>query len=233
MSASRILIIFSAVAIGGCWTFCESEYPKVEIPSRAECVRKLGGNAATNLTISVRGFAALLTEYEAVHGFQTVYVPGYCGYRYYHPGYYETVSVSTYMPQRRSTDMFLRRAVDTFEKTGIIVSDVNPDCIVEVSFDGPFVDSGDEVKRLAWNVFSVFFCDYSAVRWNAALRIRDARTGRLIHHRDLTQRYETNVFGLIPLFGISSSKATDGATMQTWCLSALTDCAVADAVKSL
>ncbi len=223
MYFKTLTTLLAAAALSGCWTFNETKYPEV----------KVAAGANTNLTVSVRGFATVLTEYEAIHGFQTVYVPGYCGYRYYHPGYYETVPVSTFVPQRRSTDMFLRRAVDTFERAGLIVTDINPSCIVEVAFDGPFVDNGDEWKRIAWNLFTVFFCDYGAVQWHASLRIRDAKTGRLIHHRDLTQRYETNVFGLIPLFGISSSKSTSSATMQTWCLAALTDCATADAIANL
>ena len=80
---------------------------------------------------------------------------------------------------------------------------------------------------------TLFFCDYSAASWTAKLRIRDNRTGRLAFHGDYVQRYETKVFGLIPLFGISSCDETSYSYMQGWCLSALTDRAVADSTAFL
>ena len=89
--------------------------------------------------------------------------------------------------------------------------------------------NGDAALEAAWMVFSAFFLDYTAVSWTAQLRVRDNRTGRLVFHNDYEQRYETKVFGLIPLFSITSCDETTQSYMQGWCLSALTDRAVADA----
>ena len=108
-----------------------------------------------------------------------------------------------------------------------------PDWTVDVTFAGPVVASGDLACEAAWMLCTLFFCDYSAVSWTAKLRIRDNRTGRLAFSRDYVQRYETKVFGLIPLFGISSCDETSNSYMQGWCLSALTDRAVADATAFL
>lgn len=219
------IISLTALLFAGCWTFNETPFPEVQLAAAA-------GSAVTN-TLSVSGFEALLTEYEAVNGFQTVYVPGHYGRRHYRPGYFEAVPVTTYVAQQRTTDMFLRRAQDDLEKAGFTLAVTNPDVLVDVAFTGPMRETNDAAVALAWELFSAFLCDYGAVSWSAKLRIRDARSGRLIFHHDYVQRYETNVFGLIPLFSISSCPETTASHMQTWCLAALTDRAVADAAAFL
>lgn len=215
----------AALLLAGCWTFDETSYPEVAV-AQADGV-------ATNVTLTVAGFDAVLTEYEAVHGYSTVYVPGYYGRRYCEPGHFETYPTVAFLPQQRSTDMFLRRAQDEFEKAGFVLGTGMTDKTVEVRFEGPFATSADEWKRIGWEFFTLFFCDYGTARWTARLRIRDSKTGRLLFHHDYDQKFETHVFGLIPLFSISSSDATSAATMQTWCLAALTDRAVADATAFL
>ena len=209
-----------AFLLAGCWTFNETPYPAVEISAAP---------VGTNVTIAVTGFAATLTDYAAVHEFHTVYVPGYVGRRYYRPGYFETVPTVAYIPQSRPTDMFLRRAKDEFEQAGFSVGASVPDLTVDVEFSGPIVTTGDSMKQLGWMLCTVFFCDYNTAVWTAKLRVRDNRTGRLVFHHDYAQRYETNVFGLIPLFGISACPDSSTSYIQSWCLGALTDQAVADA----
>jgi hypothetical protein len=215
----------ASLALAGCWTFNETAYPEVAVTQAA--------GASTNITLTVAGFEAVLTEYEAVHGYSTVYVPGYHSRRYYRPGYYETVSTVALVPQRRSTDMFLKRAQDEFEKAGFVLGTGITDATVDVRFEGPYADAADDWKRIGWEFLTVFFCDYGSASWTAKLRIRDSKTGRLLFHHDYVQKFETHVFGLIPLFSISSSDATTSANMQTWCLAALTDRAVADATAFL
>jgi hypothetical protein len=213
-----------ALLAAGCWTFNETPYPEVEIHESP---------AGTNLTVAVTGFAATLTDYATVHEFHTVYVPGYVGRRYCRPGYFETVPTVAYVPQARPTDMFQRRAKDEFEKAGFTVGAPVPDWTVDVEFTGPIVTTGDAAKQAAWVLCTLFFCDYNTATWTAKLRVRDNRTGRLVFHRDYVQRYETNSFGIVPLFGISSCPNTSMSYMQSWCLGALTDMAVADAASYL
>ncbi len=207
------------LAASGCWTFNESQYPEVAMSQP---------HSQTNISVALTGFAASLTEYAAVQGYRTVYVPGYVGRHWARPGYYETVSTVSYIPQARTTDMFLRRARDNFEKAGFTVGATTPDWTVDVEFSGPYKTDAEMAKQFAWIIASVFFCDWDTATWTAKLRVRDNRTGRLVFHRDYSQRYETNVFGLIPIFGISSCRASTPDQMQTWCLAALTDRVAAD-----
>ena len=218
VKTSSILLL--AFLLAGCWTFNETAYPETAVTAAP---------AGTNVAVAVTGFSATLTEYAAVHEYRTIYVPGYVGRRWARPGYFETVPAVAYVPQLRATDMFQRRARDEFEKAGYAVGAGTPDWTVDVEFAGPIVTDGEMAKQLAWMVCTVFFCDWQANTWTAKLRVRDNKTGRLAFHRDYSQRYETNVFGLIPLFGISACRDTTPERMQAWCLSALTDRAVADA----
>ena len=223
--AKIICAVAAAMAIAGCWTFDETEFPEVAV-TRAS-------GMSTNVTLTISGFEAALTEYETIHSYSTVYVPGYYGRYYCEPAHLAMVPTVSQIPQRRSTDMFRRRAQDDFEKAGFVIGTGITDRTVEVSFEGPLPSSSDGWKSLGWEVFTLFLCDYDTATWTAKLRIRDSKTGRLLFHHDYIQKFETHVFGLIPLFGISSSDATSAARMQSWCLAALTDRAVADATAFL
>ncbi|MBQ2630190.1 MAG: hypothetical protein IJG13_10985 [Kiritimatiellae bacterium] len=220
----RLIPLVAAAILSGCWTFGTSEYPETQVSSAP---------AATNVTVAVSGFSAVLTGYRDLVSFNTVYVPGGYGYRRCYPGYVATVPTHTYIPEAQTTDRYRLRAVDAFERAGYAVGAAVPDWTVEVTFAGPVVTSGDSACEAAWMLCTLFFCDYSASSWTAKLRVRDNRTGRLVFHRDYMQRYETKVFGLIPLFGISACDETSYSYMQGWCLSALTDRAVADATAFL
>ena len=219
----KSFLVLLVAALAGCWTFNQSEYPQVQVSAAP----------SNRPTLAVTGFDAVFTEYVSVGGYQTFYVPGYYGRHHYHPGYYETVSTHTLVPQARTTDAFQKRARDAFEDAGFVVGATTPDWTVEVTFEGPFYDSGDASSEVLWLVCTLFFCDYSAQSWNAKLRIRDNRNGQLVFHREYAQRYETNVFGLIPIFGVASCDKTSPTYMQSWCLGALSDRAVADAAAFL
>ena len=96
----RIVVpLVVAAAMAGCWTFNETEYPVEETTA-----------AATNLYVAVVGYKAMFTDYEAVTGYSSVYVPGWYGYRYYRPGHFETVASTAYIPLRRESDAYLVRA---------------------------------------------------------------------------------------------------------------------------
>ena len=230
MKRYAFLALPLVIACAGCWTFGTSEYPETALVA-----------ARTNSTaraVAVIGFDASLTERLAVAGYQSYYVPTvYAGRRHHvhacYPGYYEVVPTTTFVDERRQTDFFLNRAKDILETAGYVIAAPTPTWTVEVRFDGPFSMSGEASKRALWVVGTLFFCDYSSVTWNARLKIRDNRTGELVFSQTYVQPYETKVFGLIPIFGIASCDETSSNAMQVWCLSALTDRALADATSFL
>lgn len=221
------LTVGLAMACTGCWTFGKSEYPPTALtPAQGEMAKAV---------IAVNGFETALTEYETFQSYTTVYVPGYYGRHHYHHGYYSVQPSYTTFAQTRPTDMFLKRAREQFEDAGFSVATgaVVPDVSVEVTFNGPFTQSGDAMTELGWLLFTAFLCDYDATEWTARLRVRDNQTGKIIFSHDYAQRYETHVFGLIPLFSVAACEETRPSRMQCWCLAALTDRAVADTTAFL
>ena len=218
----KIAMIACALALAGCWTFNESEFPAVQM-----------SRPPAGTSVAILGFEASLTEYVSVSGYGTVYVPGHYGHHHYHPGYYETVPTSMTVAQARATDMFQRRAKDAFEESGFVVTAPTPKWTVEVDFGAPSRTDGDATREAAWMLLTAFLCDYDTLSCTAKLKIRNNATGELVFSRDYAERYETNVFGLIPIFGIASCDKTKASYMQSWCYTALTDRAVADATAFL
>ena len=214
-----IPLLVAASALSGCWTFSTTEYPATQLVQ-----------AGTNLTVAVTGFHAMQTWYTGVVSYDTVYVPGYYGRRRYYPGTVAVVPSHQYVMNVAPTDAYLVRAKDALERAGCAIGAPVPDWTVDVEFGGPIRETGDQVAGVAWMVCTLFFCDYEAASWTAQLRIRDNRTGRLVFSNDYVQRYETKAFGLVPLFSIAACDETSPEYMQGWCLSALTDRAVADAM---
>ena len=230
MNKLRATLLPLVALLAGCWTFNSTEFPETVLaaPPKDSPAR----------TVAVLGFDTALIERTTVNGYQTYYVPPiYTGHgRYIHsyrPGFYETVPTTTFIDQRCQTDVFARRAKDALESAGYVIASQTPAWTVEVQFEGPFRSSGEVSKEALWMIGTLFFCDYASTTWNAKLKIRDNKTGELVFSHDYSQKYETNVFGLIPLFGIASCDETSSNALQIWCLSALTDRALADATAFL
>lgn len=226
---ARIRAVVGTMAlalVGGCFTMHETEYPAVELSTVGQ---------EKEVTVRVQGFEASLTEYVPVYGYETVYVAGHHGFRRrgFVPGHYATVSTQTYLPQTRQNDTFFQRAEEMFEQSGCNVKAAQPDYLVEVHFAGPIHTDGDSTAEALWFLLSVLSVNYDVDVWTAKLKIHDNRTGRLVFAQEYSQRYNVAVWSPIPLFGpLSSSKNTYNA-IQSWCLTALTDRAVADATAFL
>ena len=214
------LAVLAGVALTGCWTFNETPYPSSPL---------IHAPAGKSVSVAAVGFEATVTQTVGVHGYSTVWVPDYYGRHHYHAGYYQTIPSTAFVEQRYQTDAYLKRAKVALEDAGYVVGAATPQWTLEVSFSGPFTDDSDLAWEALWVVGTVFFCDYSATNWRASMRLRDNRTGRLVLHREYEQRYETHVFGLIPIFGISACDKTSASYVQGWCLGSLVDRALTDA----
>lgn len=223
MKKTVVAAVLAAAA--GCFTVKETEYPKTEVAALPE---------GSELSVRMQGFAATFVDYVAVYGYDTVWVHGAPRGRYgWRPGHYSTVTSSTYVPQSRSSDYFLDRARTSMEAAGFITEDRQPDYLIDVRFEGPFISDSERLSEALWTLLSIFSADYSVHTWTAKIKIYDNKTGRMVFHRDYSQRYEVAVWGPLPLLSpAGSSKGTFNA-MQNWCLSALTDRAVSDAAAFL
>ncbi len=225
----RRLAFLPVLLLAGCFTLKQTEMPQVQMARAPE---------GRDVKVAVAGFAATVTDYIPVFGTQTVYVDhgpyvGRHGGRVWGGGHYETVTSETLVPQTRASEAFLRRAQTLLEDAGYLVRAPQPDYTVEVTFGGPFVRDDERAVEWAWMLLSVFSAEYATQTWTAKLRVYDAKTGRVLFTRDDVQKYEHCVWS--PLFFVGLSGCTENTFnfMQGWCLTALTDRAVAAATAFL
>lgn len=214
----RHATVVALMACAGCFTLHESEYPEVQMTPAGEKA----------VAVQLSGFEAFVTTYVPIYGYETVYRRG-GGYR--HPGYWwpTTIATETYVPQTSRTTGFVDRATELLESGGFNVRAEKPDYRIEVKFAGPFVTDGDRAVSAAWTILSLLSADYGVQTWTAKLKIYEVGSGRLLFRHDYMQRYQSVVWGPIPLFSAGGSDKTSPSVMQNWCLTALTDQAMADA----
>lgn len=222
MGGSAILLL------AGCWTVREAELPKAAIGSLPE---------GKELKVQIAGFDASFTTYDVAYGYTTVnrfggpYYGRRGGYRY---GFGATTySTTEYIPRTQATSVYRDRAADAFERAGCILQAADPQYRVEVRFEGPFAESGDDWAMAGWLFCTVFTADFGAQNWTARVKVHDLSNGKLIHQQDISVRDEAVVWGPIPIFSPSCASRTSVNVLKSNCLTALTDLAVADAVAFL
>ena len=214
--------------LSGCLTVRETEYPPVadvHLPEGREC------------RVQLAGFEATVTTYTPVYGYETITEfggPWYGPHGRRRSGWNTTtVSTTEFIPQTCRTSEYLDRATDAFERGGCILQTTDPQYRVEVRFDGPYLSAGDGWATAGWMLLTIFTADYGAQCWNAKLKIHDAKSGRLLHEQNYSQRYEVVTWGPIPIFSPAFNEKTSWNLMKNWCLSALKDLVTADALRFL
>ena len=103
------------LAMCGCFTWHETEPVQVQMSAAPK---------GKDITIALSGFAATITEYIPVYGYETVYVDrGVYGRRGrrrggWYGGHYETATTETLIPQTRANEAYRLRAQATLEENG-------------------------------------------------------------------------------------------------------------------
>lgn len=214
-----------AAALAGCFTLKETPYPETQLSKLPD---------GKEMSVQLRGFKALVTEYMSVYGYDTVWVEDHPYGRYgWAPGHYLTIPSAAYVPHVSESDVFMQRAKTLAESSGFVTMAQQPDYIVETVFGGPFVTDGERGIAALWQILSLLSADYGAQTWTAKLKIYDNKTGKLVFSHDYSQRYEVTVWGPLPIFSPSCSSKNTCAAMQSWCLTALTDRVMADVAAFL
>ena len=218
-----------ALALCGCFTWHETAPVQVQLSQVPK-----GGE----IKVALSGFAATITEYIPVYGYQTYYVHGgpawgRHGRRYWYGGHYETASTETLIPKVEKTEVFLRRAQNQLEDSGFLLRATPADYNVDVMFEGPFITDDERTLEWVWMLCSVLSAEYSAQTWTAKLRIYDNKTGRVAFAREYSQKYDNVAWSPLFFIGLAGYTRNTYNYMQSWCLTALTDRAVADATAFL
>ena len=223
----RLLMIAPALLLAGCFTIRQTEMP-ISLMTRAPEGR--------DIKVALSGFAATLTELIPVYGYEPVFVDhGWHGRRGPGPrgGHFEMAPAEAFVPQTRANEAFRQRAQSTLEENGFLLRASPTDYTVDVAFAGPFVSSSEVAAEWAWMLGSILTTEYSVQTWTAKLKIYDNKTGRVLFHEDYTQKYEDLVFSPLFFVGLSGYTENSFSHMQNWCLTALTDRAMAAATAFL
>ena len=218
-----------ALVLSGCFTWHETAPVHVQM-SKVPTGREV--------TVALSGFAATITEYIPVYGHQTYYVEGgpawgRRGRRGWYGGHYETARTETLIPKVEKTEAFRRRAQDLLEDNGFLLRAAPADYNVDVVFEGPFVSEDELSVEYLWMFCSVLSAEYSIQNWTAKLRIHDNKTGRVVFTREYAQKYENVAWSPLFFIGLAGYTRNTYNYMQCWCLTALTDRAMADATAFL
>lgn len=211
------------IACSGCWTLSETERPTALATPAGESTKP----------VLLVGFKTTNYAYSIYHGYRGVYVQGYHTRHHCEYGHYEYVPSVEYVPVVTESDAFLHYVTDLFERAGYTIGQESAARQIEVTFDGPHTSSADDWEAVAWNLLTLFICDHRSTAWSAQLRIRDAKSGKLLYSRDYLQPHDVTTMGLIPLFGASSHEHLSSSYAQSWCLTTLTEQIVRDATEYL
>lgn len=223
----RLSMLAPALLLAGCFTISQTEKPVSQMTRAPE---------GRDVKVSLSGFAATLTELIPVYGYETVYVdrgwhhgrgPGPRG------GHFEVAPAEAYMAQTRANEAYRQRAQATLEENGFLLRATPTDYTVDVTFAGPSITSSEIAAEWAWMLCSILTTEYSVQTWTAKLKIYDNKTGRVLFHEDYSQKYEDLVFSPLFFVGLSGYAENSFSYMQNWCLTALTDRAMAAATAFL
>jgi len=224
----KLVAYASAMVLAGCFTLHRSPQTQSVMTRAPE---------GKDVKVALSGFAATITEYIPVYGHETVYVDdgwyGRRGRRAWYGGHFVTSTSETFIPQIKASEAFLRRAQAHLEENGFLLRASPADFTVDVSFDGPFVTASEQAVEWTWMICSILSAEYSTQTWTAKLKVYDNKTGRIVFHRDYSQKFEDVVWSPLFFVGLAGYSENTYNFMQSWCLSALTDRACADATAFL
>lgn len=209
----------ATLAFAGCWTLSRTETPETGAVRAPESAPAL----------CVDGFISHETAYTPSYGWSTVYVEHGYSHRHGHFGHYETVPVTTFIPQTYESDAYARMARQGLEDCGYIVNGPSAAYIVSGEFDGPYSPEGSDTRAALIDIGSVFFALYEATEWGLDLRIREASSGRVVFSKRLWQEYGCCAFSPLWLFGLAAHEETDPSWQSAWCKTMLVRKAVAEA----
>ena len=113
----RLILLMPVLLLAGCFTVRQTEMPVSQMTRAPE---------GRDVKVALSGFAALLTEYIPVYGYETVYVDrGWHGRRGrrggWYGGHFETATTETLIPQTRANEAFRVRAQSILEENGFLL----------------------------------------------------------------------------------------------------------------
>ena len=215
----------AAMALAGCFTVYETESPQV-------VVSKVSGDKK----VAVEGFLTTVVSYMPVYGTSTTFVdhgPAYYRhgrhYRHYAPGpTIATTTTETLIPQVNTTDAYVKRAQSRLEEAGCILRAAPAQYIVSGEFGGPYNPDGANWRRALIDLGTGLFAMYDTASYTLSVKVYDRESGKPLFAANYEQTYSATGFSPLWIFGLAAYENITSSFQHGWCLSVLTDRAMAD-----
>ena len=224
-NAALLAVAFAATALAGCFTVYETETPKVVLS-------KVVGDKK----VAVEGFLTTVVSYIPVYSTSTTFIdegPFYHGrrYRHYEPGpgpMLATSQTETLIPQVNTTDAYLKRVQSRLEEAGCILRSAPAKYIVSGEFAGPFDPPGANWRRAGIDLGTGLFALYDTASYTLSVKVYEQATGKPLFAQNYEQTYSATGFSPLWILGMMAYENITSSYQHSWCLSVLTDRAMAD-----
>jgi len=217
-----VALAFAATVLAGCFTVYETEAPQVVLS-------KVSGDKR----VAVEGFLTTVVTYIPVYSTSTSFVSGphYHGrhHRHYVGGpTMATTQTETLIPQVNTTDAYLKRVQSRLEEAGCILRASPAQFIVSGEFAGPFDPPGANWRRAGIDIGTGFFALYDTSTYTLSVKVYEQATGKPLFAQNYEQTYAATGFSPLWLVGMMAYDNITTSFQHSWCLSVLTDRAMAD-----
>lgn len=216
-----IAVVFAATALAGCFTVYETDTPQVVL-----------SKVAGDKKVAVEGFLTTVVSYIPVYSTSTAFVSGphYHGrhYRHYYGPTMATTQTETLIPQVNTTDAYLKRVQSRLEEAGCILRASPAQYIVSGEFAGPFDPSGANWRRAGIDLGTALFALYDTASYTLSVKVYEQATGKPLFAQNYEQTYSATGFSPLWIFGMMAYENITSSYQHSWCLSVLTDRAMAD-----
>ena len=139
-----------------------------------------------------------------------------------------TTTTETLIPNVQTTDAYLKRVQSRLEEAGCILRAAPPVYTVSGEFSGPFNPPGANWRRAGIDLGTALFAMYDTASYTLSVKVYETATGKPVFAQNYEQTYSATGFSPLWLFGLMAYDNITSQFQQGWCLSALTDRAMAD-----
>jgi len=210
-------VFFCAVSLflAGCWTVSETEYPTVSVAE------------GKGVRVKLANFRSGIYNYVPVEGHESMTTNAMDELLVNQTRVTDTET--SWRMQHAASGRLVSRMVAELKRRGYVIDMKKPQYVIDVQFSGPVFPGYDVLRQVCYGICTLFTAENMSVTWSATLKVRDGATDKVVYRKDFEQTYDVTVWGPVPVASPACCAKTSHAGANSWALTALADCALADA----
>ena len=220
MKSSFVVVGLLSLAVSGCWTVSETEFPQVEVTQAP---------AGKPITVKLSNYRTGVYDYVPVEGHEAM--SNACAQasaeesKRQQAAYVD--STMGWGLQNSASGRLVSRSIAELERKGYKIDRENAEYIIELKFES---EPDDHVLRqVGYMICTLFTAEKNEVDWKAHLAVYDSAYEKVLFSKDYEQNYQVTMWGPIPVASPACSKKSTDRAGNSWALTALSDRALADA----